>query len=112
MVEEGTTLSEESTTGDGLSCEEGNPSGFFIIWAFFLQPLKFVPTSRERVFPKEWQVRSVPGECISKAKVFSIQAARFRQYTLISDFLDLANLSVREEATLAKNWINDRPEGF
>ena len=29
---------------------------------------------------------------------------------LISDFLDLVNLSMREAAILATNWIKDRPE--
>ena len=45
-----------------------------------------------------------------KAKVLSIQAPQYRQYALISDFLDLAKLSIREEAALARNWIKDRPE--
>ena len=40
----------------------------------------------------------------------SIQAPQYQQYALISDFLDLANLSVQEEAALAQNWIKDRPE--
>ena len=48
--------------------------------------------------------------CISKAKVVSTRAPQYRQYALISDFLDLANLDVREEAALATNWIKDRPE--
>ena len=60
--------------------------------------------------PTEWQVRTVLGDCISKAKVISFQAPQHRQYGLISDFLDLANLSIREEALLATNWIKDRPE--
>ena len=30
----------------------------------------------------------------------------------MGDFPDLANLSVQEEAALATNWINDRPEGL
>ena len=42
----------------------------------------------------------------------SIQAPQYRQYALISDFLDLANLSIREEALLATSWIKDRPEGL
>ena len=62
--------------------------------------------------PTEWQVRSVRGDCISKAKLISIQAPQYRQYALISDFLDLANLSVQGEAALATNWIKDRPEGL
>ena len=45
-------------------------------WIFFfgdpLQALEFVPATRERVVPTEWQVRSVFGDCISKAKVISI----------------------------------------
>ena len=31
---------------------------------------------------------------------------------LISDFLDLAHLSIQEEAALATNWIKDRPKGL
>ena len=48
--------------------------------------------SREHVVPTEWQVRTVLGDCISKAKVISLRAPPYRQYTLVSDFLDLANL--------------------
>ena len=55
--------------------------------------------------PTEWQVRTVLGDCIS------IRAPQHRQYTLISDSLDLVNLSMREEATLATNWIKDQPDG-
>ena len=68
--------------------------------------------SREHVVPTEWQVRTVLGDCISKAKVTSLRAPQYRQYTLISDFLDLANLSIQEEAALPTNWINDRPDGL
>ena len=77
-----------------------------------LQPLEFVPISRERVVPMEWQVRSVLGDCISMAKVISTQAPQYRQFALISDFLDLANSSLREEAALATNWSKDRLEGL
>ena len=48
----------------------------------------------------------------SKAKVISTQAPQFRQFAMISDSLDLANMSMREEAALATNWIKDRPEGL
>ena len=34
------------------------------------------------------------------------------QEFVISDLLDLANLSIRDEADLAMNWIKDRPEGL
>ena len=47
-----------------------------------------------------------------KAKVLSIQAPQYRQCALISYFLDLAKLSIREEAALATNGIKDRPEGL
>ena len=107
-------------TANGLSCEERNPSGCFFFFFLkkkkkvdLLQPLEFVPTSRERVIPMGWQVRSVLGDCISKAKVISIQAPQYRQFALISDFLDLANLSIRKKkTTLATNWIKDRHEGL
>ena len=59
--------------------------------------------SRERVVPTEWQVRTVLGDCMSRAKVIPTQAPPYRQY---------AHLSMREEAALATNWINDRPEGL
>ena len=77
-----------------------------------LQPLEFVPASRERVVPTEWQVRTVLEDCLSKAKVISSQAPLYRQYALVSDFLDLANLSIREKAALATNWIKDRTEAL
>ena len=41
-----------------------------------------------------------------------MQAPQYRQFALISDFVDLANLSMQEEAALATNWIKDRPEGL
>ena len=52
-----------------------------------LQPLESTPASRERVVPTEWQVRAVLGDCISKAKVITVQEPQYRQYALISDFL-------------------------
>ena len=77
-----------------------------------LQPFEFEPASRERVVPTGWQVRTVLGDCITKTKLISIRAPPYRQYALISDFLDLANLSLRDEATLATNWIKDLPDGL
>ena len=44
--------------------------------------------------------------------MISTQAPQYRQFALISDFLDLANLSIRKEAALATNWIKDRLEGL
>ena len=41
-----------------------------------------------------------------------VEAPQYRLYVLISDFLDLARLSIQEEAALATNWIKDRPEGL
>ena len=93
-------------------CVARNPSGFFTISAIFCVHWSSVPASRERVVPTEWQVRTVLGDCISRAKVIPAQAPQYRQHALISDFLDLANLSVQEEAALATNWIKDRPEGL
>ena len=56
-----------------------------------LRPLESVPASREHVVPTKWQVRTVLGDCISKAKAVSIRAPQYRQYTLTIDFLDFAN---------------------
>ena len=72
-------------------------------FGYLVQPLAFVPISRERVVTTEWQVRSVLGDCTSKAKVISIQAPQYRHVALISNFLDLANLRIKEEGTLATN---------
>ena len=59
----------------------------------------------------EWQVRTVLGDCISRARVILVQAPQYPQCVLISNFMDLANLSIQEEAALATNWIKDRPTG-
>ena len=77
-----------------------------------LRPLELIPASHERVVLTGWQVRTVIGDCISKAEVIPARAPQYRQYVLINDFLDLANLSIQEEAALATNWIKDRPEGL
>ena len=84
----------------------------FHTFGYLLRPLELVPASRERVVPTEWQVRAVLRDCMSRAKVIPTQAPQYRQHALISDFLDLAHLSIREEAALATNWIKDRPEGL
>ena len=82
-------------------------------------PIEFVPESRKHVATREWQVRTVLGDCISKANVISIQAPQYRQHApknrqraVTSDFLDLAHISLHEEAALAANWLKDRPEGW
>ena len=49
---------------------------------------------------------------MSTAEVIPAHAHQFRQRALISDFLDLATLSIHEEAALATNWIDDRPAGL
>ena len=64
-----------------------------------LRPSESLPSSRERletVYP--WQ------------GFIAAQAPQYRQHALISDFPDLVNLTVQEEAALATNWIDDRPE--
>ena len=100
-----------SATANGPSCVARNPSGFFTISAIFCVHLELVPASRDRVVPTEWQVRTVLGDCTSRAEAIPAQAPQYRQHALISDFLDLAHLSIRQEAALATSWIKDRPEG-
>ena len=57
----------KSTNVNGLSCVEKKPlRGFFSILAISDVPFEFVPASRERVLPTEWQVRAVLGDCTSK----------------------------------------------
>ena len=61
-------------------------------------------------FPQSGKYAPVLGDCKSRAKVIPAQALQYGQHTLISDFLDLANLSMQEEAALATDWIKDLPE--
>ena len=75
----------------GLSCVEERPSGSSVICAIFYSHL-------------------ISFQNHAKAKVISLQAPQYRQHALISDFLNLAHLSLQEEAALATNWIKDRPE--
>ena len=89
-----------------------NQSGFFHNIGKFLRSLELTPASRERVFPTQWEVRTVHGDCISREKVIPAQAAQNRQYALISDFLDLVKLSIQEEAASVTNWIQNRSEGL
>ena len=49
---------------------------------------------------------------MSRGKVIPAQAPQYRQYALISDLLDLAKLSIQDEAALATHWTKDRPEGL
>ena len=44
--------------------------------------------------------------------IFSIQAPQYRQHVLISNFLDLVRLGIRDEATMASNWIKHRRDGL
>ena len=71
-----------------------------------------MPDSRKHIVPTEWQVRTDLGDSVSMPTVFSIQSPQYRQCALISDFLDLTELSLRDEAALATNWIKDRPAGL
>ena len=112
MVEEGKNTFRESATANEPSCEERNPSVFSHNVGYLVQPLAFVPISPERVVTTEWQVQTILRDYISKAKVISIQAPQYRHVALISHFLDLANLSKKEEGTLATNYIKDRLEGL
>ena len=112
IVEKRYDICRKDITVTGPSCVARNPRKFIYNVGNLLEPLESVLYSRKHVVPTEWQVRTVLGDCVSKAKVVSIQAPQYRQHALISDFLDLANLSIREEAALAKNLIKDRPEGL
>ena len=96
-------LPKKSTAANGPSCEAINPSGNLHNFGNLLRPLELVPASRERVVLTEWQVRTVLGDCMSRAKVIPTQAPQHRQH---------AHLSIREEAALATNWIRDRPGGL
>ena len=74
-----------------------------------LRPPELIPASRERVVPTEWQVRTVLGDCISRAKVIPVQAPQYRQYAPISDFLDLDNWSLQRERSSIGHELNRGP---
>ena len=88
------------------------PNWIFHNLGSLLQPLEFVPESRKHAVPTEWQIRTVLGDCMSRTRILSIQASQYRQHALISDFLDLALLSLQQEASLATKCIKDRREGI
>ena len=75
-----------------------------------LQPLEFVPESRKRQpngKSEQFLETAFPRQGLFQPKRHSIT-----NIALINNFLDLAHLSLQEEATLATNWIKDRPEGL
>ena len=74
-----------------------------------LRPLE-LKASRVRVDPAEWQVRTVLGDCIPRAKVIPAPAPQYRQHALISDFLDLAHPRLREEAAFIGYKIGSRTD--
>ena len=55
-----------------------NPSGLLNL-GNLLRPLKLVPASNERVVPTEWQVRTVLGDCTTRARVSPVQAPQYRE---------------------------------
>ena len=59
---------EKSTTANGPLLLGKKPKWIFQNFGNLLQPLEFVSASRERVVPKERQVRTVLGDCKSKAE--------------------------------------------
>ena len=71
------------------------PKWIFHSLGNILRPLELPPASLERVVPTERQVRTVLGDCISRAKVIPAQAPQYGHCALISDFLDLANFEHR-----------------
>ena len=71
-----------------------------------LRPLELIPALQNGKY-----AQFLENAC-QEQKVIPAPAPQYRQPALISDFLDLAHRSSREEAALATNWIKDRPEGL
>ena len=67
MVEKGTIISSEKISRWTL-LRGKTPKWIFHNLGILLQPLEFVPDSRKHVVPTEWQVRTVLGDCMSKAR--------------------------------------------
>ena len=79
-VEEGTIPSEKSTTANGPTLRGKKPKWIFHNLGNLLKPLEFVPASRERVVPTEWQVRTVLGDCIQGKGDFNSSATVWAIY--------------------------------
>ena len=79
-----------------LSCEARNLCRFFTVSAICCVHKNWF---QPRV--SEWFRREVLGDCISKSTLIPVQPPQYRQYALISDFLDRAHQSIREEAAWA-----------
>ena len=113
VVEKGAMSPEISTICQWTLLRGKKPKWSFHNIGNLLRPLELVPASRERVFSYRMASTAQLSEiAYSRAKVIPAQAPQYRQYALISDFLDLADLSTQEEAAVATNWIKDRPEGL
>ena len=100
VLEEGTNTSRESTTANGPSCLARNQSGFFIILAISYNHLSSCQPPVSEWFQRKGKSEQFWEIVYPRAKVISIQAPQYRQYALISGFLDFANLSIREEGSI------------
>ena len=80
-------------------CVAQCPSEFFTL-GNLLRPLELILASRERVIPTEWPIRTVLGDCISRAKVRPAQAPQCRQHALIST----RGSSIRHELDQGPTW--------
>ena len=95
-----------------VNSEARNPRGFFIILVTYYNRLSLYQLRVSEWFQQNGKFVQFLETVYTKAKVTSIRAPQHRQYMLISNFPDLAHLSIREEATLANNWSKDRPESL
>ena len=87
----------------------------------FFTILESIQASRERVVSYRVASSNSTRNGMSKRRVNTVQEPQYRQHALISDSLDLPNLSLQQEATFATNWIDaafamnwidDRPDGL
>ena len=81
-LKKGTIPSEKVPLPMNTPARQETQVVFFHNFGNLLRPLELVPASCERVVPTEWQIRTVLGDCISRAKVIPTQAPQFRQYAI------------------------------
>ena len=95
---------------NGLSCEK-NPSGSFTTWAISHNHLNWYRTHGNMCFQHSGKSEQFLEIAYPEHGFFQFNR-HFIGCALISDFVDLAILSIRQVAALATNWIKDLPEGL
>ena len=112
VVQEGTIPSEKVSLPMDTPAWQENQVDLSYVWAISYSHLNSYKTQLNMSYKQMASPNSSWRLHIQGKGYFNSSATVCRQQALISDFLDLAKLSIREQAALAMNWIKDRPEGL